>query len=47
MIFAVVSLIFVLGKRSLTPGLIAHAMTHVLGDPSLIQGILFGVLAAT
>jgi len=46
-IFGVVSLIFVLGRRSLTPGLIAHTMTHVLGDPYLIQGILFGVLAAT
>lgn len=45
-IFAVVSLIFVLGRRSLTPGLTAHAMTHVLGDPSLMQGILFGVLGA-
>lgn len=46
-LFAGVSLIFLLGRRSLTPGLIAHAMTHVLGDPSLIEGILFGVLAAT
>ncbi len=46
-IFAVVSLIFVLGRRSLTPGLTAHAMTHVLGDPYLTQGILFGVLAAS
>ncbi len=46
-IFGIVSLIFVFGRRSLTPGLVAHAMTHVLGDPALIRGILFGVLAMT
>ena len=44
-LFAVVSLIFVLGRRSLTPGLVAHSTTHVLGDPTLMQGILRGVLA--
>lgn len=44
-IFAIVSLIFVYGRRSLTPGLVAHALTHVLGDPGLIQGILRGVVA--
>lgn len=42
-LFGLVSLIFVLGRRSLTPGYIAHASTHVLGDPGLIQGILYGV----
>jgi membrane protease YdiL (CAAX protease family) len=46
-LFAIVSLIFLLGRRSLTPGLTAHAMTHVLGDPALIQGVLFGVVAMT
>lgn len=46
-LFGLVSMIFVFGRRSLTPGLVAHAMTHLLGDPVLIQGILFGVLAAS
>lgn len=44
-LFSLVSLIFVLGRRSLTPGLIAHSLTHVFGDPTLIRGILYGVLA--
>lgn len=38
-IFGLVSVIFVIGRRSLTPGYLAHAMTHLLGDPALIQGI--------
>lgn len=44
-LFGLVSVIFVIGKRSLTPGYIAHAMTHAFGDPVLIQTILFGVQA--
>lgn len=44
-LFGVVSVIFVIGRRSLTPGYIAHAMTHLFGDPVLIQGILYGVQA--
>ena len=44
-LFGLVSVIYVFGRRSLTPGYIAHATTHVLGDPTLIQGILYGVLA--
>ncbi len=46
-LFGIVSLIFLLGRRSLTPGLISHAMTHVLGDPTLMEGILRGGLAAS
>ena len=46
-LFSLLSLIFVLGRRSLTPGLVAHSMTHVLGDPALTRGILYGVLAAS
>ena len=44
-LFGLVSLLFVLGKRSLTPGLVAHALTHVLADPTLTEGILRGVVA--
>lgn len=44
-LFGIVSLIFLLGRRSLTPVVVAHALAHVLGDPVLTQGILFGVLA--
>ena len=43
-LFGIVAIIFVIGKRSLTPGTIAHAMTHFLGDPVLIMGILHGVI---
>ena len=46
-LFGLVSLLFVWGRRSLTPGLVAHATTHVLGDPTLTRGILYGVLGAT
>lgn len=45
-LFGLVSVIFVVGRRSLTPGLVAHAMTHVFGDPTLMQGILRGAVAA-
>lgn len=41
-IFTLVGVIFWIGKRSLTPGYIAHAMSHLLGDPVLTQGILIG-----
>ncbi len=44
-LFGGVSLIFLLGRRSLTPGLTAHALVHVLADPTLTAGILRGVLA--
>ena len=42
-IFGILSAIYVYGGRSLTPVFIAHAMTHFLGDPALMQGILYGV----
>jgi len=42
-LFGILSAIYVYGGRSLTPVFIAHAMTHFLGDPVLIQGILYGV----
>lgn len=41
-LFSIVALIHVIGKRSLTPNWIAHAMTHFFGDPSLTLGILIG-----
>jgi membrane protease YdiL (CAAX protease family) len=44
-LFGIVAIIFVIGKRSLTPGTLAHAMTHFLGDPVLTMGILQGVIA--
>jgi membrane protease YdiL (CAAX protease family) len=43
-LFGIVAIIFVIGKRSLTPGTIAHAMTHFFGDPVLIMGILHGAI---
>jgi membrane protease YdiL (CAAX protease family) len=44
-LFGLISILFVLGKRSLTPGFVAHALSHVLGDPTLTEGILQGILA--
>ena len=44
-LFGGVSLLFLLGRRSLLPGLVAHSLVHVLGDPVLTMGILRGVLA--
>ncbi len=41
-LFSIVALIHVIGKRSLTPNWLAHAMTHFFGDPSLTLGILVG-----
>ena len=43
-LFGIIAVIFVIGKRSLTPGTIAHAMTHFFGDPVLTMGILQGAL---
>ena len=43
-LFGIVAVIFVIGKRSLTPGTIAHVMTHFFGDPILIMGILHGAI---
>ena len=42
-LFGVLSVIYVYGGRSLTPVYIAHAMAHFLGDPALMQGVLYGV----
>jgi hypothetical protein len=44
-LFGLISILFVLGKRSLTPGFVAHALSHLLGDPTLTEGILQGILA--
>lgn len=44
-LFGILSVLYVYGGRSLTPVFIAHAMTHFLGDPVLMQGILHGVAA--
>jgi Type II CAAX prenyl endopeptidase Rce1-like len=43
-LFGIVAIIFVIGRRSLTPGTIAHAMSHFFGDPVLTMGILHGAL---
>lgn len=43
-LFGGVAVIFVIGKRSLTPGTIAHAMAHFFGDPVLTIGILHGAI---
>ncbi|MEO8971277.1 MAG: CPBP family intramembrane glutamic endopeptidase [Ktedonobacteraceae bacterium] len=37
-LFGIVAIIFVIGKRSLTPGLISHAMAHFFGDPFADNG---------
>lgn len=39
-LFSLVSVLYVVGGRSLTPVLVAHGMTHLLGDPALMRGIL-------
>lgn len=44
-LFGLVSVISLVGRRSLMPGLIARALSHLLGDPTLTEGILRGVLA--
>jgi len=44
-LFAVLALLYVWGRRSLTPSSTAHAMVHFLSDPTLTMGILRGVLA--
>lgn len=44
-LFGIIAVIFVAGKRSLTPGTIAHAMVHFFGDPVLTMGILHGAIA--
>ena len=43
--FGLLSRIYVWGGRSLTPVLVGHALPHLLGDPSLTQGILIGLEA--
>lgn len=43
-LFGIIAVIFVVGKRSLTPGTIAHAMVHFFGDPVLTMGILHGAI---
>lgn len=43
--FALLSALYVWGRRSLTPVLLAHALAHMLADPSLTQGILHGLEA--
>ena len=45
-LFGLLSALYMYGRRSLTPPLIAHAMTHFLGDPALMRGILYGVALA-
>ena len=44
-IFSIVGIIFVVGQRSLTPVVIAHAMTHFFGDPELLMGLLRGAVS--
>ncbi len=40
-LFGILALLHVAGKRSMTPNTVAHAMTHFFGDPSSILAILF------
>lgn len=40
LLFGILAVIHVWGKRSLTPNITAHAMTHFFGDPSLMMGII-------
>lgn len=42
-LFALLSMLYVYGDRSLTAPPIAHALVHLLGDPTLMRGILQGV----
>ncbi|HXZ05662.1 MAG TPA: CPBP family glutamic-type intramembrane protease [Ktedonobacteraceae bacterium] len=44
-LFGILAVIHVIGKRSLTPNTIAHAMAHFFGDPFLTMGILSGAIA--
>ncbi len=41
--FAILSAIYVWGRRSLTPVVIGHSLPHVLGDPELTRMILTGL----
>ena len=41
-LFGILAIIYVAGKRSMTPNTTAHTMTHFFGDPSAIMGILIG-----
>lgn len=43
-LFGIIAIIFVIGKRSLTPNTLAHAMSHFFGDPVLTMGILQGAI---
>ena len=40
-LFGILAILHVAGKRSMTPNTVAHAMTHFFGDPSSILAILF------
>lgn len=44
-LFGLLAILYVAGKRSMTPNTVAHAMTHFFGDPSAIMGILIGASA--
>lgn len=41
-LFGILAILHVAGKRSMTPNTVAHAMAHFFGDPSAIMGILIG-----
>jgi membrane protease YdiL (CAAX protease family) len=41
-LFGILAVLYIVGKRSLTPDTTAHAMTHFFGDPTAIMGILKG-----
>lgn len=42
-LFSILSTIYVYGGRSLIPVYVAHSLTHFLGDPELMRGILYAV----
>lgn len=40
LLFGILAVLYVVGKRSMTPNTTAHAMAHFFGDPSAIMAIL-------
>ena len=39
-LFSALAVVYVIGRRSLTPGAVSHSLIHVLGDPYLDEVIL-------
>jgi membrane protease YdiL (CAAX protease family) len=43
-LFGILAVLHIAGRRSMTPNTLAHAMTHFFGDPSALVELLTGVL---